>query len=229
MDTLQDKVQLSKERLTWVREKHSSKKIAVAWTGGKDSTVVLDLWRRVLQFAGEGSSTRERFPLALTIDTGLKFPEIVRFRQDLANKWGLDLKVKGHFFDLESYPIARDPVRCCQDLKIKPLQSAIQELDIQVLLTGLRKDEHHSRAKREWLEKRLDPAYLQVNPIVHWTEMDVWAYIQSAGLPYCPLYDQGYRSLGCMPCTRPSKGDERSGRNQEKEYSLSLLHSLGYF
>ena len=81
------------------------------------------------------------------------------------------------------------------------------------------------------LEARHDPDYFQANPILAWTEMDVWAQTMAAGLPYCELYNQGYRSLGCMPCTAKSRPgqDERSGRDQDKESRMASLRALGYF
>jgi len=93
----------------------------------------------------------------------------------------------------------------------------------------VRADENPARQGLALLEER--QGYLQANPILHWTEMDVWAHTTQRGLPYCALYDQGYRSLGCVPCTRlaaPGLG-ERGGRDAEKEARMAELHALGYF
>jgi phosphoadenosine phosphosulfate reductase len=124
-----------------------------------------------------------------------------------------------------------DKVACCRKLKIEPLQRAIRDLGVAVLLTGVRADEHTNRADRKWREERTEPAHTLAHPLLHWTEMDIWAFAMDQGLPYCELYDQGYRSLGCAPCT--AKGDafgqERAGRDQDKESRMAMLHSLGYF
>ncbi|WP_432738837.1 phosphoadenosine phosphosulfate reductase family protein [Maridesulfovibrio sp. FT414] len=205
-------------------EMYDPEHIAVAWTGGKDSTVVLALWREVLKSKGLSSVK------ALSIDSGVKFPEVMEFRDSLAEQWDVDVTVLRPVVDIETYPIAQDPVRCCADLKIKPLQRAIDEHEIDLLLTGIRRDEHPSRAGRKYIEIRNDPDHTLLNPILEWTEMDIWAFISMHRIPHCELYDQGYRSLGCRPCTIKGDGvSEREGRSAEKEKNLELLTSLGYF
>jgi phosphoadenosine phosphosulfate reductase len=223
---LEEKVELSLERCAKLVRDYGPDDIAVAWTGGKDSTVVLALWRRVLEQAGLRPGAG---PRALNLDTGCKFPETLAFRDRLAAQWSVALSVYRPQVDLDRFPVAQDPVQCCSFLKIEPLKRGVREMGLKVLLTGLRSDEHLERQSREWLEARSDPAYQQAHPILHWTEMDVWAYHLSTGLEHCPLYDQGYRSLGCVPCTRPMDTSEREGRNRDKESRMGLLRSLGYF
>ncbi|WP_235727668.1 phosphoadenosine phosphosulfate reductase family protein [Maridesulfovibrio frigidus] len=222
--TLDEKVQNLAEQMADLLLKFDPSKIAVAWTGGKDSTVVLAVWCEVLK--GQGIDS----PLAVSIDTGVKFPEVMLFRDELAQKWNINLKVLRPEVDINSYPVAMDAVTCCRDLKIKPLQKAITEHNIQVLITGIRRDEHPSRTKREAIEHRDNPDHTISNPILEWTEMDIWSFITMHSIPHCELYDQGYRSLGCKPCTVLGEGQsERQGRNKEKEKNLELLTSLGYF
>lgn len=203
--------------------------IAVAYTGGKDSGVALALWRAALKSEEEGPL------LALSVDTGLKFPQVTAFRDRLCTDWEVELIVARPEVDLAGYPVAKDKVSCCRDLKIRPLGRALREAGVQVLLTGLRRDEHASRTGRPYVEPRDAtedcPAHWQVNAILDWTEMDVWAFITGEGLPYCELYHEGYRSLGCQPCTRTAGAgeDERAGRDQDKERQLEILKGLGYF
>jgi len=203
--------------------------VAVAWTGGKDSTVTLHLWKRFLEEHGLVA----RFGLvALNIDTGLKFPEVLAFRDSVAAAWGVTVHIARPTVLLQGYPVAQDVAQCCGDLKIAPLRLRMEECGFEALLTGLRRDEHPGRAKRQWLEPRESPAHLQCNPLLEWTEMDIWSYIMDQGLPYCELYTQGYRSLGCMPCTAAPEAagaGERGGRSQAKEAQLERLRSLGYF
>lgn len=199
---------------------------AVAWTGGKDSTTVLYLWREILAERAPGAPAK-----AISIDTGVKFPEIVAFRERIAAESNLDLHIVRPDVDIDDYPVAADKASCCMDLKVAPLKNAVGKLGIAALMSGVRADEHPDRAGRAWLENRNDPPHVMVNPILHWSEMDIWAFAMDKGLPYCELYDQGYRSLGCMPCTGPPGvgAGERSGRDQDKENVLKTLHSLGYF
>ena len=195
---------------------------AVGWTGGKDSTVVLALWRGVLREAGATDA-----PFAVNLDTGCKFPEVLAFRDRLARDWGVDVTVVRPDVDLARYPLAVDPVQCCGELKIRPLNEAISRLKIPALLTGVRADENPDRAHRPWFEDHGD--HVRILPILEWTELDVWTFLVREGIPWCPLYDHGYRSLGCVPCTSRSGRGERSGRDAAKEERMAQLRSLGYF
>ena len=195
---------------------------AVGWTGGKDSTVVLALWREMLAAQRPTAEVR-----ALNLDTGCKFPEVLAFRDRLARDWNLELHVARPGIDLTRYPFAVDPVACCGDLKIGPLNEAVRNLSIPALLTGVRADENPDRADRPWLEEHGD--HVRVLPILEWTELDIWTFMVRESIPWCVLYDQGYRSLGCVPCTSRSGRGERSGRDAAKEERMGQLRSLGYF
>lgn len=224
---LHEKILHSRQILEQVLADHGPGRTAVAWTGGKDSTVVLWLWRSLLQERGMASCR------AVNLDTGLKFPEVLALRDQVARDWDVAVHVERPTVALESYPVAADKLACCRDLKILPLRRAVERLGLAALLTGVRRDEHPDRDARAPLEPRDNPEHLQVNPILDWTEMDIWACILEQGLPFCSLYEVGYRSLGCIPCTAaPDQvaGDgERAGRDQDKERQMATLRSLGYF
>ena len=250
---LADKLARSRAVLAAVRQAFAPAQTAVAYTGGKDSGVALHLWREALAAAGSGSGydsgqLRADSPLrAISIDTGCKFPQVTAFRDRLCTDWNVALTIARPRFgllgaDLAAYPVAVDKVSCCRDLKIAPLCQALADTDTQALLTGIRRDEHPSRQARQYAELRLAitdggdggptcPEHWQVNPLLDWTELDIWAFITGEGLPYCELYHEGYRSLGCVPCTRPAGSDdsERAGRDPDKERQLETLKSLGYF
>ena len=219
--TLADKIGLARSRMAEVLERYGPG-TTVGWTGGKDSTVVLALWREVLRESAPGA------PLtALNLDTGCKFPEVLAFRDQLAREWGVDVHIVRPEVELNRYPLAVDPVACCGDLKIRPLNAAIARLAIPALLTGVRADENLDRADRPWLEDHGD--HVRALPILEWTELDIWTFLVRENIPWCSLYDQGYRSLGCVPCTSRSGRGERSGRDSAKEERMGQLRSLGYF
>jgi len=219
MRSLQEKLLETKKFLESTLEGHDPARIAVAWTGGKDSTVLLDIWRETVG----GAVT------AVNLDTGFKFPEIVAFRDRIAAEWGVGLRIVRPVPEDIPAVIAADKLACCGALKVRPLLRAVEDAGIEVLLTGIRADENPTRTDLALLETR--QGYFQANPILHWTEMDVWAHITARGLPYCELYDRGYRSLGCVPCTALAAPglDERAGRDQEKEKRMAELRALGYF
>jgi phosphoadenosine phosphosulfate reductase len=106
----------------------------------------------------------------------------------------------------------RDPDRCCEIRKVEPLVRALEPYDAWA--SGIRRDQSPSRAgtqKVEWSERY---GVWKLHPLADWDEKRVWAYIQVNEIPYNPLHEAGYRSIGCIPCTRPTKPDEeeRAGR-----------------
>lgn len=112
-----------------------------------------------------------------------------------------------------------------------PLNQAIESLGLRALLTGVRWDEQEARADDNYFSPRENPDHVRVQPLLHFKEADIWAYIKKYHIPYCELYDKGYRSLGCAPCTSPSSGtgSERNGSTQDKEKIMTRLRELGYF
>ena len=235
---LADKLDRSRQVLAAALASFAPERVTVAYTGGKDSGVALYLWREALAQAG-GGPLRDNSPRAISIDTGCKFPQVTAFRDRLCTDWNVALTIARPGIDLAAYPVAVDKVACCRDLKILPLCKALADTGTAALLTGIRRDEHPSRQTRQYAELRAAitdggatcPEHWQVNPLLDWTELDIWSFITGQGLPYCELYHEGYRSLGCVPCTRPAgaDSDERAGRDQDKERQLEILKGLGYF
>lgn len=223
--TLDDKIATTEALLAHVLETADPPRVRVAWTGGKDSTVVLFVWKALLDHCGLGPAR------AINLDTGCKFPEVMAFRDCLQGEWGVELHVARPAKPLEGYSLAEDIVSCCRDLKVEPLKQAIRDTGATHILSGIRRDEHPDRVGRKAEEERTDPCHIMINPILDWTETDIWAFHDRFSLPHCELYDRGYRSLGCQPCTAPpgSGEGERSGRNQSKEEVMKTLSSLGYF
>ncbi len=162
-------------------------------------------------------------PMIFTLDTGRMFPE----QYDLIQKTRdvLDVNVEVFFPEasqVESmvgdkginlfYESVENRKLCCRIRKIEPLQRALKGVDVWI--TGVRADQSVTRINTRLLE--WDDTYdlLKLNPLIFWTGDQVWAYIREHGVPYNPLHDQGYPSIGCQPCTglvKPGE-DPRSGR-----------------
>lgn len=163
------------------------------------------------------------FPV-FTLDTGLLFAETVELTKQLEDFLGTrieklqpDLTVEQQN---EAYGAAlwsKDPDLCCTLRKVLPLQSKLAELDCWI--TGLRRQQSESRAAIQRLERYIvdettGREILKLNPLADWSQTQVWDYIRQHKIPFNPLYDQGYRSIGCWPCTRRvAEGEnERAGR-----------------
>lgn len=221
--TLEQKEEKSRNILIQAVEKYGKDRIATTFTGGKDSTVVLHLLRQV--FDG-------RVPIpVINIDTSVKFEEIYEFRDRISREWNLNLLILKNDDALKTLEVAADRAECCQKLKTEVLNRAIEDCRLDAVITAIRWDEQEARQEETYFAHKDNPAHTRVNPLLHFKEKDIWDYIRKYDIPYCPLYDKGYRSLGCMPCTQllTGEGRERDGRSPEKEEIMKKLRSLGYF
>jgi len=216
--TLDEKVEKSKEIIKKAIE-HWKPHIGLAFSGGKDSTVILSLIREIYG----------RVPIpVMTNDTGVKFKETYEFRNRMKEEWGLDMIVARPKKSYEEVKGERE--RCCYWLKIEPSERTMEEEGWKACFVGIRHDEHVARSREEYISERENGIY-RVHPILHWREADIWEYIRRNNIPYNPLYDKGYRSIGCKPCTVPTpmEGVERSGRDQDKEEIMERLRGWGYW
>lgn len=170
----------------------------LAYSGGKDSTVLLDLARQ----SGVAFDTHYNL-------TSVDPPELVRFirQQDGVTverpemtMWGVIMR--------NLYPPQRQQRWCCKWLKE-------HGGDGRTVLTGVRWEESLSRSKRRMVEDRTATGgKVCVNPIIDWTEREVWQYIRERELPYCSLYDEGFTRLGCILC--PQQGSKGMRRDAER-------------
>jgi phosphoadenosine phosphosulfate reductase len=156
-----------------------------------------------------------------TIDTDFLFPESIDLRDKLARKYRLHLEVLRGQVTIEEQNrlhgprlFERDTDACCRLRKVEPTERALEGLDAWV--AGLRRDQSKTRADIDVLElyDRPTGALVKVNPLLNWTRKDTWKYLLDHEIPYNPLLDQGYKSIGCWPCTQPvaADADERAGR-----------------
>lgn len=170
------------------------------------------------------------------IDTGFHFPETLTFRDQLQAQFNLNIMTVRPTMTqselLQQYGEAlyrRDPDLCCYINKVSPMQWMTSRM--RAWVSGVRRDQTANREAMhvlEWQAKGL----LQVHPMLHWTRDDVRAYRQAHDLPVHPLYNRGYVSVGCAPCTRPVfiGESERAGRwadSDKKECGLHLDWEVG--
>ena len=245
--------------------------LAMLWSMGKDSSVLLWLARKA--FFGHVP-----FPI-LHVDTSYKIPQMIEFRDYWADQMNLDLRVgqaTDKIEDGNTYPDGEmSRVECCTALKKDPLEDLIGRNGFNGIFAGIRRDEEGTRAKEryfsprgndmEWDYRDQPPEFwdqyktdfapgthLRIHPLLHWTEINIWEYIDREQIPTLNLYfadDNGkrYRSLGCAPCTFPvdseaetvpeivdelkaTKVAERSTRaqDQESESAFEELRANGY-
>ena len=206
LKTLVDKLNFAQKverSLSLIKEAHEEfgDRLVVANSLGKDSVAV---WHLVKRIAPE---TR-----GFVVTTRFKPAETVQFMKKLVERCP-ELRVfknDAPLSDPELYRVAPD--LCCDLLKVKPVQWAIEEMGVDCWVTGLRCTEGRTRTDYREIEER-DKGLIKLNPILLWHEREVWQYLALNQVPVNPLYAKGYRSLGCLPCTSiSSDADERAGR-----------------
>ena len=139
-----------------------------------------------------------------TIDTGVLFPETLRTWKEFEDRFGVQVEV----FDASSPDRPWTAERCCGEAKVDALERALD--GVEAWITGIRREQAPTRAGAAKLERDQRRAIWKLNPLADWTEKDLWRYVYKYDLPYNPLHDQGYASIGCAPCTQPGSG--RAGR-----------------
>jgi phosphoadenosine phosphosulfate reductase len=137
-----------------------------------------------------------------TIDTGVLFPETLATWKQFEDRFGVKVEV----FDACSAGQPWTTDRCCGPAKVDALDRALAGVD--AWMTGVRREQAATRSTAAKLERDESRGMWKVNPLADWSEKDVWRYIHRHDLPYHPLHDQGYASIGCAPCTQPGSGRE---------------------
>jgi phosphoadenosine phosphosulfate reductase len=167
------------------------------------------------------------------LNTGYQFPETLELRDRLAARYGIEVELVSaeatvaEYENLHGGPLyVSNSDQCCYDRKIVPLRRALAGYDAWI--TAIRSDQSTDRASAQIVG--VDPKFglIKVNPLLSWTRRDVWAFIATHHVPYNPLHDQGYASIGCWPCTRALAvgEDERAGRWAGHAKTECGLHSL---
>lgn len=242
-NNLTEKIQKSKEVILTALKKFKPSQIAIAWTGGKDSTVLLHLVKQTFN---------DKVPFKVFFnDSIIEFPEIYDFVKKIKKDWNLDLIWQKHLpEDLKAYEeinkqlshpelvsgsynlqsLKEEAMEIMRIAKINAINFAISKYKLNAFMSAIRWDEHKARSKETYFSKR--STHERIHPILHFTINDIWDYIKTFKVPYSSLYDKGYKSLGEAPFTKPVKdpnAPERSGREATKEKTMERLRKLGYW
>jgi phosphoadenosine phosphosulfate reductase len=172
------------------------------------------------------------------LETGYQFQETLVLRERLKDRYGIAVEYIRPDTTVEEYERRHhgplyilNPNQCCQDRKIVPLRRAVA--GYAAWISSIRRDQTDHRAKAEVVMWDRKFELVKINPLLTWTKRDVWQFVLDHAVPYNPLHDQGYPSIGCWPCTQPVPGDgadERAGRwagTAKKECGLHMFETVG--
>lgn len=212
----------TEEVVTWALEQFGDR-VAVSTALGPSGVVLLHLAQQVRP------NVRAFF-----LDTGYHFPETLEHLARLEARLGLRLeRIHPDATDVAARDAAEVPLyqtspdACCALRKVEPMDRVLRGLD--AWMTGIRRDQGGDRVHAPVAEWKTvgDRAVLKLNPLVDWDRKRIWAHLFAHDLPYNPLHDQGYPSVGCWPCTRPADADagERSGRFVGQSRTECGLHT----
>ncbi|MBI3648809.1 MAG: phosphoadenylyl-sulfate reductase [Actinobacteria bacterium] len=197
--------------LRWTLDESGLERVAIASAFQAEGAVVMHM----------ATEIRPDIPI-LFLETGYQFAETLAFKEQFTELLGLNVRdLVGEYTvrrQAETFGprlFERDSERCCELNKVRPMFEALRELDAWV--TAFRRESSPTRANAPFVQQyELEPArwIVKVNPMAAWSRQQVWAYLSEQDLPHNPLYDLGYASIGCAPCTRmrmPGE-PERAGR-----------------
>jgi len=265
---LEAKIDESKEIFKRAYGRFGVEEMRVIWSGGKDSTLTLWICMQFCAESGlavptcftidEGDAFEEidRFLKDHARKWGLKLDwgrneDVLKAAgytlnadvkvSDLNERNQAEIKRIG--FDLEKFPFEAESYVGNHLMKTVVFNTYLEGSGAKLVFQGLRWDEQPARGKDEYFEDipaaPMVPAHTRCRPILHFTERDIWDATLHFGIPFCPLYEQGYRSLGAKTTSRKSADvpawqqdlentEERAGRRQDKEAAMDRLRMLGY-
>jgi phosphoadenosine phosphosulfate reductase len=153
------------------------------------------------------------------LDTGYQFKETLELRDRIAQRYGIEVELRAPDTTVEQYealhggPLYKtNPDQCCFERKIITLRRSV--VGMKAWMSGIRRDQSPDRAAAPIVGWDKKFGLVKISPLANWTKKDVWKIITDENVPYNPLHDQGYTSIGCQPCTRAVMfgEDERAGR-----------------
>ncbi|PJE63534.1 adenylyltransferase [Candidatus Roizmanbacteria bacterium CG10_big_fil_rev_8_21_14_0_10_45_7] len=226
--TVDDNIALSQWVMMQAIKRYGSKNVVVAWTGGKDSTLILWMIREACK------KNKVPMPRCLFINEGHVFEEIKEFVAQITKKWKLNVtevrndnvleqgteigapvvvakldtrnqeEVKRLGFKKKTFPFEPESFVGNHLMKTVAMNRYLEKHPYAAVITGIRWDEQEARANETYFSKRegrLTPTHMRIHPILHFTERAIWDAILDKKIPYCTLYKQGYRSLGAKGTT----------------------------
>jgi len=222
---LEQKIEKSKKIIREATKKLGTEKTAVAWTGGKDSTVLLWLVRNI---CGKESMS---LPKILFINEGHVFEEVFEFVNELKKEWKFNVietknedvlkqvkkvgdivkvknlsdrnkrELKAISFEGDEFPFEPESYIGNHLMKTVALNMTIEKYGFETVMSGIRWDEQEARANETYVSIRKNPDHVRIHPLLHFRERDIWETIRKNNIPHNKLYDQGYRSLGAKGTT----------------------------
>ena len=223
--SLVEKIEYAKTIIKLTLDQYADNELYLAWTGGKDSTLVLWLFRQVC---------RERnrpLPKAMFIDEGSVFEEILEVVQKIKKLWGVQVifakntdvsdkareigdiinvaelkeqnrrEIEKLGYTETSFPFNPESLVGNHLMKTVAMKSFLKEYNVKALITAIRWDEQEARTKETFFSYRQIPDHMRIHPILQFSERDIWNTIHKYEIPFCSLYYQGYRSLGAKCST----------------------------
>jgi phosphoadenosine phosphosulfate reductase len=197
----------AEEVLSWGFEKFGPR-VALASAFGAEGMALIDM------------ASRLRRPLRIfTLDTGFFFPETYKLIELVERRYGI--RVERCYPELDAAAQARvygealwtrNPDRCCELRKVEPLREKLKTFDAWV--TAVRRDQTPSRAETPKVGWDAKFGLIKINPLADWNSKQIWSYLDAHDVPYNPLHNVGYASIGCTHCTRATRAgeDTRAGR-----------------
>lgn len=262
-------VEMSKEIVKQAFDRFKPEELGITWTGGKDSGLCLWIIRQFCQgkgfplpktlIIGEGDEFEEIEAFVMQIQEAWSVPLEICRNEDVLRAAGYQLhalvkvkdlnernraELKRIGFEDDEFPFEAESYVGNHLMKTVVFHEFLERHKIKGIFQGLRWDEHPARFDDPYFEHKeggyLIPEHTRIRPILHFTEKDLWHTYAAFQIPYCVLYERGYRSLGAKTTSRISlegvpawkqdleNTEERAGRHQDKEKAMERMRQLGY-
>jgi phosphoadenosine phosphosulfate reductase len=195
------------EIIAWAVEKYAPK-LTMATAFGPEGCVILHMLAEI-----------DPSTYVFNLDTGYQFKETLELRDRIAKRYGIEVELKQPETTVQQYEAEHggplygtNPDQCCFDRKVKVLRESI--VGWNAWMSGIRRDQSSDRSDVPIVAWDKKFGLVKISPLANWTKNDVWKMITEHDIPYNPLHDRGYTSIGCWPCTRAVMfgEDERAGR-----------------